>query len=160
MTRRNRWIGSLGWIAALTLALAGCPSGDDDDSAVGDDDTSAEPSAPEISTLAIDIGVPDGETDEMLILTFDFTDADGDIQGGEIWLFTSLDEGIENTDYAGRVTLDDQEDATSGSLQIYDGIGGVSGFEPGVHYWFGVKLVDREGLESNMLEGDHEIPAE
>ena len=159
MMRRSRWIGSLGWTAALALALAGCPS-DDDDSAVGDDDDStAEPSAPEISNLVIDISVPDGETDEMLVLTFDFTDVDGDIQGGEIWLFTSLDEGIENTDYAGRVTLDD-EDAPSGSLQIYGDIGGPSGFQHGVHYWLGVKLVDREGLESNMLEGDHEIPAE
>jgi hypothetical protein len=160
MTRFHRLTPLMAGLLAATLALAGCPANDDDDSAAGDDDTAADPSPPEISNLAIEIGVPDGESDEMLILTFDFDDVDGDIRGGEIWLFTSTDEGVDDTDYAGRVTLGDVEDATSGSLQLYDDIGGDSGFQPGVHYWFGVKLVDRELLESNMLEGDFEIPAE
>ncbi len=159
MSRFHRWTLLACAMAAL-LCVAGCPANDDDDSAAGDDDTAADPTPPEISNLAIEIGVPDGESEEMLILSFDFTDAEGDIQGGEIWLFTSTTEGISDSDYAGRVTLDDQEDATSGSLQIYDGIGGVSGFQPGTHYWFGVKLVDREFLESNLLEGDYEIPEE
>lgn len=159
MMRFHRFTLLMAWLLAGTVALAGCPAADDDDSAAGDDDY-VELSPPEISNLAIEIGIPDGESEEMLILTFDFTDVDGDIQDGEIWLFTSTDEGVDDTDYAGRVTLTDQEDATSGSLQLYDGIGGASGFQPGVHYWFGVKLVDRELLESNMLEGDHEIPEE
>ena len=161
MTTRSRWT----WIWMVSLAgalwLAGCPSGDDDDSAAGDDDdTAADPTAPEISNLDIYVGVPDGEADEMLILAFDFHDDDGDIRDGEIRLFTSDDELIDGSDLAGVASLEDEQDAVDGSLMVYDDIGGISGFVPGAHYYFGIVLVDREGLESDQLEDEFTVPEE
>jgi len=145
----------------LALALlVGCPSeeGDDDSAEVGDDDDTVAPSAPVISNLDIYVGVPDGETDDMLVFTFDFEDADEDISGGVIRLFTTQELPIGDADYAGQEVLDDADDAASGTLSTYGDIGGYTGFPVGEAWNYGILLEDRGGNESNMLEAEFTIP--
>ncbi len=148
-------------VAGLALALlVGCPSeeGDDDSAEVGDDDDTVAPSAPVISNLDIYVGVPDGETDDMLVFTFDFEDADEDISGGVIRLFTTQELPIGDADYAGQEVLDDADDAASGTLSTYGDIGGYTGFPVGEAWNYGILLEDRGGNESNMLEAEFTIP--
>ncbi len=146
--------------ALLALAvLVGCPSeeGDDDSAIAGDDDDTVAESAPVISNLELSIGVPEGETEDMLVFDFDFEDADGDVADGFIRLFTSQEQPLNDADYAGQDPLEDVEDATSGSLSTYGDIGGFTGFPVGEAWFYGVVLEDRAGNESNMLEAEYTI---
>lgn len=145
---------SLLWMTALCLALIGCPQTDDDsagDDDVADDDESSTP--PEIFNLDVFIEIPEGEMHEMVNFTFQFTDVEGDIQGGEIWLWV-------DGSFAGIGALDDEEDATEGALLLYGNIGGDTGFQYEETYLFGVQLMDADENESNLLEQEFTIPAE
>jgi len=143
-------------LGALLGLCAGCPENDDDDdSAAGDDDVSDddEGSPPTVSNLSIYVDVPPGESEEMLIFAFDFHDDDGDIAGGAIWLYAGDMSPLDIGDRAAMASLDDEEDATDGSLMVYDVIGDA-GFPPGETFLFGVMLLDAAGNESNLLEAD------
>jgi hypothetical protein len=141
------------------LVLAGCPSeeGDDDSAIAGDDDDTVADSAPVISNLDLFIATPQGETEEMLNFSFDYEDADGDVADGFIRLFSSLEQPLDDADYAGQDPLEDIEDATSGTLSTYGDIGGFTGFPVGEAWFYGVVLEDRAGNESNMLEAEFTI---
>jgi len=142
------------------LTLAGCPSeeGDDDSTIADDDDDTVAESAPVISDLVVHVGVPEGESEDMLVFTFDFEDADGDVGDGVIRLFTSQEQPLSDADYAGQDLLEDVEDATSGTVFTYGDIGGFTGFPVGEAWFYGVVLEDRAGNESNMLEAEFTIP--
>ena len=56
------------------VILLGCPVNEDDDSS--DADASASGTAPVINNFQIWIGIPAGETEEMVNFAFDFTDSD------------------------------------------------------------------------------------
>ena len=142
------------------LVLVGCPSeeGDDDSAIAGDDDDTVAQSAPVISNLDLSIGVPEGEAEDMLVFTFDFDDADGDVADGFIRLFTSQEPPLNDADYAGQDPLEDVQDAISGTLSTYGDIGGFTGFPVGEAWFYGVVLEDRAGNESNMLEAEFTIP--
>lgn len=161
MVYRNGLLIGLG---LLLLLGTGCPADDDDDSAVGDDDVVDDDDAgspPEVSNLSIYVDVPPGESEAMLIFAFDYHDEDGDIAGGAIWLYAGDMSPLDIGDRAAMAPLDDEADATDGSLMVYDVIGD-SGFPPGETFLFGVMLLDREGNESNLLEADavYTIPDE
>ncbi len=147
---------------ALLLALClllGCPTeSSDDDSAAGDDDTAEADTPPVISDLVISVEIPDGETEEMLVFTFTFHDAEGDIQGGQIRLYAGDASPLGGEDMAGYMTLADEPDATDGSLLVYTNIGGDDGVPPGEAFAYGVTLADRAGNESNMLEDSFTVP--
>jgi len=161
MVKRNGWV--LLALGAMLVLATGCPSGDDGDSAAGDDDTTGddEGTPPTISDLSIYVDVPEGESQEMLIFAFDFHDDEGDIAGGAIWLYAGDMSPLDIGDRAAMASLDDEEDATDGSLMVYDVIGDT-GFPPGETFLFGVMLLDRAGNESNLLEADevYTIPGE
>jgi len=143
-------------MTALQRLLMGCPQADDDDSAGDDDaadDDTVSSTPPEIANLDIFIEIPDGQMHEMVNFSFQYDDEEGDIQGGEIWLWA-------DGSFAGIGALDDEEDATSGELLMYGNIGGNTGFQYDTTYLFGVQLVDADDNESNLLEQEFTIPAE
>lgn len=149
--RTSRWTLLIAMMAGLAWLSTGCNTSADDDSA-GDDDDAGGDEAPVISNLDLYIAVPSGETAEMLNFAFDYTDAEGDIQAGEIWLWVDGQMGA----VAG---LGDEADASSGALLVYGDLGGDTGFQWEHTYLFGIQLVDRGGNESNELEQEFTIPA-
>lgn len=129
-------------------------SGGDDDDAGLDDDTAAG-DAPQIANLEIVVTVPENEQEDMLLFSFDFTDTEGDVQGGSVivtWadiggLVTGVNSDIE------------QSDATVGNCDLccvpfLDDEHLPSGHE----VTFTTCMTDRAGNRSNELESLFTIP--
>jgi len=151
--RKRTWIVLLAALASLAWLATGCTTTADDDDSAGDDDDAGGDEAPVITNLDVYIAVPSGETEEMLNFAFDYSDAEGDIQDGQILLWVDGSMGAV-------ADLADEEDATSGALVVYGDLGGATGFQWEATYLFGVQLVDRGGNESNELEEEFTLPAE
>ena len=129
-------------------------AGGDDDSA-GDDDDSASGSAPVISNFQIWIDIPSGETEEMVNFAFDFTDAEGDINGGHSFIQFTLPDGIGP--YGSDEVSD--PDATSGTLYLgFMYFGPDWGIVSGATITFHSGLTDRAGNESNELDEPFTFP--
>jgi len=145
-------------LAAVVLALAGCeesPADDDsaagDDTAADDDATPADPVAPVISDLSIELA-HDVAGDE-LVFAFHYEDPDADIPGGLATIY------VDGAEAATASIPKSATPYTVGDIEL--GLAVPNGnLTYGARFLFGVSLADAGERESNRLELDYTIPDE